>query len=227
MCLAIIAHLCLDLWQKDFVVACLNSNNEYKVYTEQAPCFITAREENLVYRTNKTLYGMMVSAHDWEKELSKTYNTLSYYQSKADLCVQHWVIDGEYMLQVTYTNDVIGGSMTKKERLKAIGELEGAYHIKQIKEEGKDRHILWMSLTRNEETGAITISERPYFERILKKFGMEDCNPKYTSLPAGIVFTPEDNAITPEQIEFMKDKPFLPGLSSFMWGESSIRPDLA
>ena len=104
---------------------------------EQAPGFITAGEENLVYRATKTLYGMMAGVHDREKKLSKTYNSVGYYQSKADLCVQHWVIDGEYMLDVTYTNDVIGGSTNKKERLKAIGKLQGVYSIKQIKGEGK------------------------------------------------------------------------------------------
>ena len=134
--------------------------------------------------------------------------------------MQHWVIDGEYTLHITYTDNVIGRSTTKKEKLKAIRELESAYSIKQIKEEGKGRHILGMSLTKDEETGTITISKCPYFERILKRFGMEDCNPKYTPLPAGIVFTPKDCAITLEQIKFMKDKPFQPSLGSIMWGEA-------
>jgi len=41
------------------------------------------------------------------------------------------------MLDVTYTNDVIGGSTNKKERFKAIGKLQGVYSIKQIKGEEK------------------------------------------------------------------------------------------
>ena len=112
MCIAIIAHLGLHLWQIDFVAAYLNSVNKFEAYTEQAPGFIRAGEEDLVYRANKTIYGMMAGAHDWEKELSGTYDALGYYQSKADPCVRHRVVNGEYTLNVTYTDDVIGGSST-------------------------------------------------------------------------------------------------------------------
>lgn len=62
MCIAIIAHLGLHLWQIDFVAAYLNSVNKFEAYTEQAPGFIRAGEEDLVYRANKTVYGMMAGA---------------------------------------------------------------------------------------------------------------------------------------------------------------------
>jgi len=48
-----------------------------EVYTEQAPGFITAGA-NLVYCANKTLYGMMAGVRDWEKKLSKIYNSVGY-----------------------------------------------------------------------------------------------------------------------------------------------------
>ncbi|PPQ94056.1 hypothetical protein CVT25_007497 [Psilocybe cyanescens] len=89
MCLAIIAHLGLELWQIDFVAAYLNSNNKFEVYTEQAPGFIHEEEEELVYHANKTLYRIMAGAHDWEEELSSTYNVMGYYQLKANPCVRH------------------------------------------------------------------------------------------------------------------------------------------
>lgn len=89
MCLAIITHLGLSLWQIDFMAAYLNSDNKFEVYTEQAPGFICTGEEHLVYCANKTVYGMMAGAHDWEQELSRTYNALGFYKSKADPCVRH------------------------------------------------------------------------------------------------------------------------------------------
>lgn len=228
MCLAIIAHLDLHLWQIDFVAAYLNSTNKFEVYTEQAPGFVASGEEHLVYRANKTVYGMMAGAHDWEQELSTTYNATGYYQSKADPCVRHRVINGKYTLNVTYTDDVVGGSSTVGEKEKAVQELEDAYEVKRVEDgEGKGRFILGMSMSRDDNTGAISLSQRPYFERLLKKHNMWDCNPKSTPLPLGIDLSSEDCAVTEEQKRFMADKPYREVLGSVMWAQVATRPDLS
>jgi hypothetical protein len=228
MCLAIIAHLGLQLWQIDFVAAYLNSVNKYEVYTEQAPGFIRRGEEHLVYRAHKTVYGMMAGAHDWEDELSGTYDALGYYQSLADPCVRHRIIDGQYTLNVTYTDDVIGGSSSSAEEIKAIGELESAYEIKRVEDdEEKGRFILGMSMRQDKETGTITISQRPYLERILQRFGMSDCNPKYTPLPVGVNLSLTNCASTDEDRRFMADKPYREVLGSVMWAQVASRPDLS
>lgn len=227
MCIAIIAHLGLRLWQIDFVAAYLNSENKFEAYTEQAPGFITPGEEHLVYKANKTVYGMMAGAHDWEDELSGTYDALGYYQSRADSCVRHRVINGQYTLNVTYTDDVIGGSSSKDEEIRAIGELDSAYDIKRLEDSENGRLILGMKMTRDEKTGTINLSQRPYLERLLKKWGMSDCNPKYTPLPLGTNLSLDDCAVTAEQIHFMKDKPYREVLGGVMWAQVGTRLDLS
>ncbi len=82
-------------------------------------------------------------------------------------------------------------------------------------------------MTRNEKTGTITLSQRPYLERLLKKWGMSDCNPKYTPLPLGINLSLDDCAVTPEQIHFMKDKPYREVLGGVMWAQVGTRLDLS
>ncbi len=179
MCLAITAHLGLRLWQIDFVAAYLNSDNKYDVYTEQAPGFVIPGEEHLVYKANKTVYGMMAGAHDWEDELSGTYDSLGYYQSKADSCVRHRVINGEYTLNVTYTDDVIGGSTSRAEELRAIGELESAYDIKRLEDDENDgRLILGMKLTRDEENGYNNTLTATVLRTFTQKMGNERLQPQ-------------------------------------------------
>lgn len=162
----------------------------------------------------------MAGAHDWEKELSRTYNALGFYQSKVDPCVRHRVVNGKYTLNVTYTDNVIRGSSTRGEASRAVDELKSAYEIKRIEDsEGIGRSILRMSMTRDNETGAISLSQRPYFERLLKRHGMWDCNPKYTPLPLGTDLSLADCATTAEQKEFMLDKPYREVLRSIMWAQ--------
>ncbi|CAA7270353.1 unnamed protein product [Cyclocybe aegerita] len=87
MTAAIITCKHLKPWQIDYVAAYLNSNNKFEVYMEQPWPFVVQGKEDMVLWVNKTVYGMMQAAYDWEDELSRTYKELGYYQSQADPCI--------------------------------------------------------------------------------------------------------------------------------------------
>lgn len=137
-------------------------------------------------------------------------------------------MDGQYTLNVTYMDDVVGRSSTEAERRKAIGELDASYDIKVLEDqEEKGRQILGMRMRKDAKTGTISLSQQPYFEQLLKQHGMDECNPKKTPLPLGIDLSLADCAETPEQKQFMKDKPYCEILGAVMWGQVATRPDLS
>ena len=228
MTAAIMAHFRLYPWQIDFVAAYLNSDNAFEVYMEQPPGFVTPGEEDMVLRCNKTVYGMMQGAYDWETELSKSYDALGYYQSRADPCVRHRHINGQYTITCTYTDDVLGGSTSKDEEEKAITGLEDCYEVKRIDDNGRGKAILGMGMVHNPLTGSISLSQRPFAERTLKRFNMQDCNPKATPLPTRLnVHQDLDDPLSSDDIAFMKDKPYREALGSIMWLQVGTRPDLS
>jgi len=55
--------------------------------------------------------------------------------------------------------------------------------VKRINDTGKGKAILGMGMVCDPKTGSISLSQRPFVERMLKHFSMLDCNPKVTSLP--------------------------------------------
>ncbi|KAJ3483779.1 hypothetical protein NLJ89_g12034 [Agrocybe chaxingu] len=176
MTAAVIACKRLSPWQIDYVAAYLNSDNKFKVYMEQPWPFVVWGKEHMVLRVNKTVYGMMQGVYDWEDELSKTYKGLGYYQSCADPCVQHRLINGQYTLMCTYTDDVLGGSSSDQEKEKAIGEIEECYEVKRIEGTGGAKVILGMAMMQDSKTEAITLSQRIFAECMLERFRMSDCN---------------------------------------------------
>ncbi|CAA7270338.1 unnamed protein product [Cyclocybe aegerita] len=95
MTATVIACKRLTSWQIDYVAAYLNSINKFEVYMEQPWPFVVQGKEHMVLQVNKTVYGMMQGAYDWEDELSRTYKRLGYYQSCADPCIRHRLIDGK------------------------------------------------------------------------------------------------------------------------------------
>ena len=55
---------------------------------------------------------------------------------------------------------------------------------------------------------------------------MENCSPKSTPLPPGLLLTAEDCPNTPEEADEMKDIPYREALGSFMWLQVATQPDI-
>jgi len=71
----------------------------------------------------KTVYGMMQSTYDWFYLLDNAFAAFGYYQSKADSCVRSLLINSEYTLTSTHTDDVFGVSTTDDGATEAKAEL--------------------------------------------------------------------------------------------------------
>ena len=224
MVAAIAASLGLHIWQVDIVSAFLYSPNKFPIYMHQPLGFVKPGEEGKVLAVDKSLYGMMQAAFDFQVQMSSAYEALGYYKSLADPCVHSQVNGDEFTLTSTYTDDVFGASSTKAGAIKAKDEIESCFEIKDVGELG---YILGIRIDRDKETGAISLSQTAYLQRVLERFGMVNCNPKSTPLPPGISLSESDSPNTEEDKHYMKDKPYCEALGSCMWAQVGMRPDIA
>ena len=90
-------------------------------------------------------------------------------------------------------------SSTEEGATKAKQEIESCFEIKDVGELG---YILGIRVDRDEGTGAISLSQTAYLQRVLERFGMTDCNPKSTPLPPGISLSEADSPKTDEDYHF-------------------------
>jgi len=209
---AIAASRRLHLWQIDFVSAFLNSNNSYEVFIEQ-PRGFEEGGDNHIWRLCKTLYGTMQGVHDWAENLNKTFEGHSFYKSRADPQICSRVYGDKLTLISIWTDDVLGVLSTIEGENLAKSQLGASYEIKDL---GEAKLILEMRINRDPITGNISLSQKSYCERILKHFNMENCSPKLTPLPPGLLLTTEDCPNTPEEANEMKDTPYWEALGSLM-----------
>ena len=224
MVAAIAASLNLHLWQVDIVSTFLYSPNEFPIYMHQPLNFVKPGEEGKVLVVDKSLYGMMQAAFDFQKQMSGAYEALRYYKSIADPCVHSRVNGNEFTVTSTYTDDVFGASSMEEGVAKAKEEIEKCFEIKDVGELG---YILGICIDRDKGMGMISLSQSTYLQRVLERFGMADCNPKPTPLPPGIALSESDSLKTDEDRHFMMDKPYREALGSCMWVQVATCPDIA
>lgn len=99
------------------------------------------REEDYVWRLNKTLYGIMQGAYNWTENLNSTFEGYGYYKSKANPQIYLKVFENKFTLTSTWTDDILGASSTIEDKRLAKIQLGASYEIKDL---GKAKLILGM-----------------------------------------------------------------------------------
>jgi len=157
-----------------------NSKNVFDIYMEQPRGFEKGGEDH-VWKLKKTLYGTMQGAHDWAKNLDKTFQDHGYYKSCADPQIRSRVLNNELILTSTWTDDILGTSSTAEGEKLAKYELGSSYKIKNI---GEAKLILGMHITQNKNRD-VTLTQKAYSKCMLERFKMNHCAPTSTPLPPG------------------------------------------
>jgi len=156
----------------------------------------------------------MQGAHNWAKNLDKTFEGHGFYKSRADPQICFRVYGDKLMLTSTWTDDVLDASSTIEGKNLAKSQLGASYEIKDL---GEAKLILGMCINRDPITRNISLSQKSYCEYMLRRFNMENCSPKLTPLPPGLLLTTEDCPNTPEEANKIKDTPYWEVLGSLMW----------
>jgi hypothetical protein len=224
MSAAIAAKLDLKLWRIDFVGAYLNSLTKEDIYMKQPEGFVEVGKEDFVCKLVHTIYGTMQGGHDWFETLGTTYDKLGYTTSRADPCVRFKRDNGNYTLTDTYTDDVFGASNNEEEAKRRKDEMGKIWDIKDV---GENEYFLGMRVQQDLNLGTIRLTQRPYWEHVISRFGLDSIVPRNTPLPVGVIL---DNTMSPQtdsEKREMADKPYRPILGSVMWGQLATRPDLS
>ena len=224
MTAAIAARYNLKLWRIDFVGAYLNSLTKEDIYMKQPEGFVEPGFKDYVCKLVHTIYGTMQGGHDWYETLSTTFNQLGYTTSRADPCVRFKKENGNYTVTDTYTDDIFGASNADEEIERRKGEIGKIWEIKDV---GETEYFLGMRVQQDLDSGTIRLTQRPYWEHVLNRFGLENVVPRNVPLPVGIVLDNNMSPKTSSERQDMKNKPYRSILGSIMWGQLATRPDLS
>lgn len=191
---------------------------------KQPEGFVEPGYENHVAKLIHTIYGTMQGGNDWFHTLDTTYNDLEYTTSRADLCVRYKKKENNYTLTNTYTDDVFGASNNDEEIQRRKDEIGKIWEIKDV---GENEYFLGMRVQQDLHLGTIRLTQRPYWEHVLNRFGLDNIVPRNVPLPVGIVLDNNMSPKTDSEKKEMNDKPYRSILGSVMWGQLATRPDLS
>ena len=89
-------------------------------------------------------------------------------------------------------------------------------------DQGEIHYLLGMSIKRDRESRTLTISQPNYVEKVLRKFGMENCKPASTPLEPGRKFQKLSPSDEPFDVQTYQQ-----AIGCLTYVSTATRPDIA
>ena len=150
----------------------------------------------------------------------------NYSRSQYDHCVYFKKLqDGSFIYLLIYVDDMLIASKNVEEIEKLKKQMKNEFEMNDL---GEAKKILGMEITRDREKGLVSLNQRQYLEKLIRKFGVHDST-KPVSTPLAPHFKlsslqcPKNDK---EKLQ-MKNIPYANLVGSLMYAMVCSRPDIA
>ena len=123
-----------------------------------------------------------------------------------------------------YVDDLLIASSDKSEihKLKLI--LNEEFDMKDL---GATRRILGIDIIRDRKAGTLKLSQARYLKKVIDLFGMKNCKPVTTPIPAHYKPSTVKGELPEEEEKFVQKVPYSNAVGSLMYSMIGTRPDIA
>jgi len=208
----------LIVHQMDVKTAYLNAPIDCELYVQQPEGYDVSDkgDDKLVWKLRKSLYGLKQSGRNWNNLLHSHLCDEGFEQSDADPCVYCKTSDHGRVMIIFWVDDIIVAASNEQ----LLNDVKKSLSSKfQMKDLGELRWFLGIEFSKHD--GCITMSQKQYCQKILKKFGMENCKPRKSPCDEGIDKEPDTSVILEDPRLYREI------VGSLIYAMTATRPDLS
>jgi len=220
----LVAQNNLELEQLDVKTAFLHGELDEKIHMTQPEGFIKEGDKNKVCLLKKFLYGLKQSPRQWYKRFDAFIVENGHKRCKYDSYVYLKDTDTESIIYILlYVDDMLIACKSKMEIVKVKEMLKGEFEMKDI---GLTSKILGMKILRGRTKDILTVTQKSYIAKVLKKFSMEKSKPVATHMAQHFKLS-HQNSPKSKEVNYMKNVPYSNAIWSLMYVMICTRSDLA
>ncbi|GJX06231.1 retrovirus-related pol polyprotein from transposon TNT 1-94 [Tanacetum coccineum] len=170
--LAYVAQKSFTVFEMDVKTAFLHGTLKKDVYVCQPEGFINVDHPSHVYKLNKALYGLKQAPRAWYDELSKFLLQNHFFKGTINPTLFIRCFDDNILIVEVYVDDIIFGFTHPRYTQLFFDFMKSRFKMLMIGE-----MTFFFGLQVNQSPCGIFINQSNYVLEILKKYGMETCDP--------------------------------------------------
>lgn len=222
--MALVAYFDLELHQMDVKTAFLNGDIKETIYMVQPENFVSGDPKNMVCKLTKSIYGLKQASRQWYFKFHQVLTSYGFETNVVDECVYHKFSGSKHIFLVLYVDDI----------LLATNDINLLHDTKrflsknfEMKDLGDASFVLGIEILRDRSRGILGLSQRSYIEKILIRFGMQNCKSGETPVAKGDKFSLSQCPKNSLEIQEMQKIPYASAVGSLMYAQVCTRPDIA
>ncbi|GJY67037.1 retrovirus-related pol polyprotein from transposon TNT 1-94, partial [Tanacetum coccineum] len=169
------AHKSFIVFQMDVKTAFLHGTLKEDVYMYQPEGFIDVDHPSHVYKLKKALYGLKQALRAWYNELSTFLLQNHFFKGTINPTEFIRRFDDDILVVQVYVDDIIFGSTNPRYTQLFSDLMKSRFEMSMMGE-----MTFFLGLQVNQSPCGIFINQSNYMFEILKKYGMETCDPVRT-----------------------------------------------
>ncbi|GJR06584.1 retrovirus-related pol polyprotein from transposon TNT 1-94 [Tanacetum coccineum] len=175
--LAYAAHKSFIVFQMDVKTTFLHGTLKEDVYVCQPNGFIDVDHPSHVHKLKKALYGLKQAPRAWYVELSTFLLQNHFFKGTIDPTLFIRRFDDDILVVHVYVDDIIFGSTHPRYTQLFFDLMKSRFEMSMMGE-----MTFFLGLQVNQSPCGIFINQSNYVLEILKKYGMETCDPVGTPM---------------------------------------------
>jgi hypothetical protein len=220
--LALVNHYDWDINHIDFDTAFMVPKIDAEIYVVVSDGMEDLANKNKTARMLKGVNGCKQGSKLFYDEISNALKKLNFSISKCDSGVFYSWERQNVCIIIMWVDDLLITGSDIQMKNKVIMGLGKKY---KFKDHGEPRLFLGLKLKRDRPNKLLTLSHEDYYDELLERFGMMDCNMMPTPAEPGKVYSSQDSPIDEEGKYYMLDKPYRNLACSLLYPSSISRPD--
>ncbi|KAL0394696.1 UNVERIFIED_CONTAM: Retrovirus-related Pol polyprotein from transposon TNT 1-94 [Sesamum latifolium] len=203
--LAIAAWYEYEIWQINVITAFLNSFIEEEIFMDQPEGFTSVREEQKVYRLQRSIYGLKQYSRSWNMCFDEVIRGYDFIKNEHDPCVYKKISGSSVAYLVLYVDDIllIGNDVKMLGCIKAWLSMQ--FSMKDISEAS---YILGIKIYRDRSRRMLELTQSSYIKKVLKRFKMKNIKRGFLPMRHGIKLSKKQSPKTDEELKRMSDIPY-------------------
>ncbi|GKB94030.1 retrovirus-related pol polyprotein from transposon TNT 1-94 [Tanacetum coccineum] len=175
--LAYAAHKSFIVFQMNVKTTFLHGTLKEDVYVCQPEGFIDVDHPSHVYKLKKALYGLKQAPRAWYDESSKFLQQNHFNKGTIDPTLFIRCFDDDILVVQVYVDDIVFGSTNRRYTQLFVDLMKSRFKMSMMGE-----MTFFLCLQVNQSPRGIFINQSNYVLEILKKYGMETCDPVGTPM---------------------------------------------
>ncbi|KZV51821.1 hypothetical protein F511_11198 [Dorcoceras hygrometricum] len=220
----LVAHFDMELHQMDVKTAFLNGDIDEIIYMVQPENFVLGDPKNMVCKLKKSIYGLKQASRQWYHKFHEIILSFGFEENLIDHCVYHKFSGSKHIFLILYVDDI----------LLATNDIGLLHQIKnflsrnfEMKDLSEASFVLGIQIHRDRSRGILGLSQMSYIDKVLKRYGMQDCKPGNTPVAKGDKFNLKQCPKGSLEIQEMQKIPYNSAIGSLMYAQVCTRPDIA